>query len=142
MEFSDLYSTRILEIVGAARQLPRLDAPDGTARKSSRVCGSVVEVDLALEDGRVSAYGADIQACALGQASAAIVAEHVLGSTPEQLRQLRRTMVDMLKSEGGPPDGKWDDLRYLQPVRAYPPRHASTLLVFEAIVEALDKAGA
>tara|TARA_A100001391_G_scaffold12331_2_gene7250 strand:+ start:11200 stop:11628 length:429 start_codon:yes stop_codon:yes gene_type:complete len=142
MEFSDLYSNRILEIAGAARQMPRLENPDATARKVSRVCGSVVEVDLEFDEGRVAAYGATINACALGQTSAAIVAERIVGSTPAELRAVRDQMTAMLRADGPPPNGKWDDLKYLEPVRAFPARHASTLLVFEAVVEALERAGA
>eukprot|EP00873_Tetraselmis_striata_P030740 jgi/Tetstr1/451004/TSEL_038040.t1 len=121
--------------------MPRLENPDATARKVSRVCGSVVEVDLKLEDGRVAAYGATVNACALGQTSAAIVAERIVGSTPRELRAVRDQMTAMLRADGVPPNGKWDDLKYLEPVRAFPARHASTLLVFDAVVEALDKAG-
>lgn len=142
MDFSDLYSQRILEIAGSAPQMPRLDNPDGTARKVSRVCGSAIEVDIKIEGGMVSAYGADVSACALGQTSAAIVAGNILGATPEELRDLRDRMIAMLKTGGPPPAGRWDDLKYLEPVRGYPARHASTLLVFEAVVEALDRAGA
>lgn len=142
MNFSDLYSQRILEIAGSARTMPRLEAPHGSARKVSRVCGSAVEVDLNIEEGRVSAYGADISACALGQTSAAIVANTIVGATPQELRELREQMIAMLKSEGPPPSGRWEDLKYLEPVRGFPARHASTLLVFEAIAEALDRAGA
>lgn len=142
MDFSDLYSQRILEIAGSAPQMPRLDNPDGTARKVSRVCGSAIEVDIKIEGGMVSAYGADVSACALGQTSAAIVASNILGATPEELRDLRDRMIAMLKTGGPPPAGRWDDLKYLEPVRGYPARHASTLLVFEAVVEALDRAGA
>jgi len=141
MDFSDLYSQKILEIAGAARQMPRLESPDGTARKVSRVCGSAVTVDLKLDHGKVSAYGADISACALGQTSAAIVANHIMGSTPDELRTLREQMTAMLKADGPPPSGRWDDLKYLEPVRGFPARHASTLLVFEAVAEALDRAG-
>ncbi|AEQ51771.1 iron-sulfur cluster assembly scaffold protein [Pelagibacterium halotolerans] len=142
MEFSDLYSNRILEIAGAARQMPRLENPDATARKVSRVCGSVVEVDLKLGGGRVEAYGATVNACALGQTSAAIVAEHIIGSTPDELRTVRDQMTAMLRADGVPPNGRWDDLKYLEPVREFPARHASTLLVFDAIVDALERAGA
>ena len=142
MEFSDLYSNRILEIAGAARLMPRLDHPDATARKVSRICGSAVEIDLKLDNGRVAAYGATVNACALGQTSAAIVAEQIIGSTPEELRALRDRMAAMLRADGPPPNGKWDDLKYLEPVRAFPARHASTLLVFDAVVEALERAEA
>lgn len=142
MDFSDLYSQKILEIAGSARQMPRLEAPHGSARKVSRVCGSAIEVDLELEDGKIAAYGADVSACALGQTSAAIVASHIVGATPQDLRALREQMIAMLKSGGPPPSGRWDDLKYLEPVRGFPARHASTLLVFEAVAEALDRAGA
>lgn len=142
MSFSDLYSQKILEIAGSARQMPRLEDPHGTARKVSRVCGSAIEVDLKLEGGKVAAYGADVSACALGQTSAAIVANQIVGATPDELRKLREQMIAMLNSDGTPPQGRWDDLKYLEPVREFPARHASTLLIFEAVVEALDRAGA
>ncbi|WP_196258718.1 iron-sulfur cluster assembly scaffold protein [Pelagibacterium limicola] len=142
MNFSDLYSQKILEIAGSARLMPRLGNPDGSARKVSRICGSAIEVDLKIEDGKVSAYGADVSACALGQTSAAIVAGNIVGSTPDELRALRDRMTAMLKSDGPPPNGRWDDLKYLEPVRGFPARHASTLLVFDAVAEALDRAGA
>lgn len=142
MDFSDIYSDRILEIAGNPPSAPRLDAPDASARKVSRVCGSAVEVDIALFEGHVARYGHTVSACALGQTSAAIVAANIVGSTPDELRALRDHMIAMLKSDGPPPEGKWEDLKYLQPIRGYPARHASTLLVFEAVVEALEKAGA
>lgn len=142
MEFSDLYSEKILHIAGTAKPAPRLVAPDATARKVSRVCGSVVEVDLMVEDGVVTGYGAAVNACALGQTSAAIVASNIVGATADELRALRDAMTAMLKADGAPPSGRWDDLKYLEPVASYPARHASTLLVFDAVVEALDKAGA
>ncbi len=142
MDFSDLYSQKILEIAGSARSMPRLESPQGSARKVSRVCGSSVEVDIALDHGKVSAYGADVQACALGQTSAAIVASAIIGATPQDVRAVREQMTAMLKADGAPPTGRWADLKYLEPVRGFPARHASTLLVFEALVEALDRAGA
>jgi NifU-like protein involved in Fe-S cluster formation len=139
MELSDLYSQRILEIA-ANQPIPgRLDAPDATARKVSRVCGSSIEVDISLSGGRISAYGHKISACALGQTSAAIVATNIVGTPAVEFRAIRDQMTAMLKSGGTPPSGRWSDLAYLEPVRDYAPRHASTLLVFEAVVEALDK---
>lgn len=139
MELSDLYSEKLLQIA-ANQPIPgRLQQPDATARRVSRVCGSRIEVDIALRDGVVAGYGHEISACALGQASAAIVATSIVGTPAAELRELRRQMVAMLTANGAPPGGKWDDLKYLEPVRDYPPRHASTLLVFEAVVDALDK---
>lgn len=140
MELSDLYSQKILEIA-ANQPIPgRLAHPDATARRVSRVCGSSIEVDVAVSaDGRICAYGHKISACALGQTSAAIVAAHIVGTPVAEFRALRAQMTEMLKADGAPPVGKWADLAYLEPVRDYPPRHISTLLVFDAVVDALDK---
>lgn len=139
MELSDLYSEKILEIA-ANQPIPgRLTAPDATARRVSRVCGSSIEVDIAVRDDRISAYGHQLSACALGQTSAAIVATQIVGTSVDEFRALRAQMVAMLKANGAPPGGKWADLAYLEPVRDHAPRHNSTLLVFDAVVDALDK---
>jgi len=139
MELSDLYSEKILEIA-ANQPIPgRLTNPDATSRRVSRVCGSSIEVDIALQDGVITGYGHTISACALGQTSAAIVATNVVGTRADELRLVRTQMYAMLKSGGVPPAGRWDDLKYLQPVKDYKPRHTSTLLVFDAVVDALDK---
>jgi NifU-like protein involved in Fe-S cluster formation len=139
MELSDLYSEKILTLAANIPAAPRLADPDGSARRVSRVCGSIVEVDLKLSDGVVSAYGHSVSACALGQTSAAVVAANIVGATPDELRLVRTQMSAMLKADGAPPTGeRWADLKYLEPVREYKPRHASTLLVFDAVVDALD----
>ena len=139
MELTDLYSQKILDLAGNARQPGRLSQPDASARKVSRVCGSVIEVDVSVRDGMIVAYGHEISACALGQTSAAVVAREIVGTPVAEFRQVREQMHAMLKDNGAPPSGKWDDLRYLEPVRDYRPRHVSTLLVFDAVAEALEK---
>ena len=139
MELSDLYSQKILEIAANQPTPGRLAHPDATVRKVSRVCGSSIEVDIAVADGVIAGYGHKIAACALGQTSAAIVAANVVGTPVEDFRALRQQMTAMLKADGAPPAGRWADLAYLEPVRDFAPRHTSTLLVFEAIAEALDK---
>jgi NifU-like protein involved in Fe-S cluster formation len=139
MELSDLYSQKILDLTGNARQPGRLPEPDATSRRVSRVCGSVIEVDVAVRDDVIVAYGHEISACALGQTSAAVVAREIVGTPVGEFRQVREQMHAMLKEGGGPPSGKWDDLRYLEPVREYRARHVSTLLVFDAVVDALEK---
>jgi NifU-like protein involved in Fe-S cluster formation len=141
MELSDLYSQRILEIAANQPVPGRLAAPDATARKVSRVCGSSIEVDIAVADGTITGYGHKISACALGQTSAAIVATNIVGTPVAEFRALRDEMTAMLKADGAPPAGRWSDLAYLEPVRDYAPRHTSTLLVFDAVVEALDTLG-
>jgi len=139
MELSDLYSAKILEIAANPPFAPRLPAADASARRVSRVCGSLIEVDVAVRDGKIVAYGHEVAACALGQTSAAIVAREIVGTPVGEFRALRQQMIDMLKADGAPPTGKWADLALLEPVRDYKPRHTSTLLVFDAIADALDQ---
>ena len=140
MELSELYSQKILDLAGNAQQPPRLAQPDASARKVSRVCGSVIEVDLTIRDGVITDYGHEVSACALGQTSAAVVAREIVGTPVAAFRLLRTQMHAMLKENGAPPTGKWHDLAYLEPVREYPARHMSTLLVFDAVVAAIEKA--
>ena len=142
MTLIELYSDKILDIAGNALQPGRLAAPSASARKVSRVCGSVITVDIAVQDGIISAYGHEISACALGQTSAAIVAREIVGTPVADFLALSRQMLNMLKTEGAPPEGKWSDLGYLEPVRDFPARHASTMLVFDAVTEALAKISA
>jgi NifU-like protein involved in Fe-S cluster formation len=139
MELSDLYSEKILDLAGNAVQPGRLAGADASARKVSRVCGSVIEVDLVVRNAIITGYGHEISACALGQTAAAVVAREIVGTPVAEFRQLRQQMHAMLKEDGAPPQGKWSDLRYLEPVRDYRARHMSTLLVFDAVVEALGK---
>lgn len=143
MELTDLYSDRILDIAANQPRPGRLSHPQASARKVSRICGSSIEVDLAVTDGVITGYGHELSACALGQTSAAIVARQIVGTPVAEFRTLRDQMVRMLKEEGPPPSGaRWDDLKYLEPVRDYRPRHTSTLLVFEAVCAALDQIAA
>lgn len=139
MELSDLYSEKILEIAGNPPKAPMPTDADASARKVSRICGSVVSVGIKVSDGVITGYGHEVSACALGQTSASIVAREIVGTPAAEFRRVRDQMVAMLKADGTPPDGKWSDLRYLEPVRDYTPRHTSTLLVFEAVVDALDQ---
>ncbi len=136
---NEVYNRKILEFAADIPRLQRLDAPDATATAVSRLCGSKVTIDLKVNDGAVSDFGHEVKACALGQASSSIMARHVVGSTPEELRALRGRMYAMLKEGGDPPTGKWQDLEALVPVRDFKARHASTLLTFDAVVDALDQ---
>ena len=138
---SDIYNNRILELAANLPRIGRLDAPDASATAHSKLCGSTVTVDVALgPDGRVVDFAHDVKACALGQASSSIMARHVLGADAGELRALRDTMRAMLKQNGAPPEGRWADCAVLEPVRDYKARHASTLLTFDAVVEAVDRA--
>jgi NifU-like protein involved in Fe-S cluster formation len=137
---NEIYNKRILELAADIPRLGRLSAPDGSATAHSKLCGSTVTVDLTLRDGAVSDFAHDVKACALGQASSSIMARQVVGATPEELRTVREAVRRMLKEGGEPPSGKWEDLRVLEPVRDFKARHASTLLTFDAVVDAIDKA--
>jgi NifU-like protein involved in Fe-S cluster formation len=139
---SDIYNQRILELAADIPRLGRLPAPDGTARAHSKLCGSTVTVDLTTDGEIVTDFAHDVKACALGQASSSIMARHVVGSSVAELREVRETMRRMLKENGPVPTGRWADLAALEPVRDYKARHASTLLTFDAVVEALDQAEA
>jgi NifU-like protein involved in Fe-S cluster formation len=139
MSFGDIYNQKILEYAGNLPDLPRLDAPDASARRHSRVCGSTIEIDLKMEDGTVAAYGHEVATCALGQTSASIVAHNIVGATADELRLVHTQMQAMLKADGLPPTGRFEDLKYLEPVKDFPQRHASVMLVFEAICDALDQ---
>jgi len=135
----DIYNRRVLELAADIPRLGRLAAPDATAKAHSRLCGSTVVVDLVVSDGRVVDFAHDVRACALGQASSSLMARHVIGATAEELLALRDTMTRMLKQNGPPPDGEWADFAVLEPVRAYRARHASTLLTFDAVADALGQ---
>ena len=136
---NEIYNRKILEFAADIPRLQRLDAPDATAVAVSRLCGSKVTVDVVMENGVVSDFGHEVKACALGQASSSIMARHVVGATPDELRQVRAQMYAMLKEGGPPPSGKWADLEALLPVRDFKARHASTLLTFDAVVDAVGQ---
>ncbi|MBV9993602.1 MAG: iron-sulfur cluster assembly scaffold protein [Caulobacteraceae bacterium] len=135
-----LYSDKILKAAANMPRAGRLAAPDGSAEKVAKLCGSRVRVDVKLMDGRIADYAQEVKACALGQAAAAILGEYVIGATPDEVAEARDALGAMLKSGGPPPGGRFADLAILAPVRDYPPRHASTMLAFEATVEACRQA--
>ena len=137
---NDVYNKRILELAAEIPRLGRLEQPDASATAHSRLCGSTVTVDLVLKNGQVADFAHDVKACALGQASSSIMARNILGSTPEELRTLRDNVRRMLKENAPPPaSNKWADIAVLEPVRDYKARHSSTLLTFDAVVDALEK---
>jgi NifU-like protein involved in Fe-S cluster formation len=136
----EIYNRRVLELAADIPRLGRLAAPDASARVHSRLCGSTVTVDLCV--GKVSEFAHDVRACALGQASSSLMARGIIGATPAELVELRETMLRMLKANGPPPRGKWADFATLEPVRDFKARHASTMLTFDAVVDALGQIAA
>ena len=139
---SDIYNRRILELAADIPRLGRLADADASATAHSKLCGSTVTVDLKVDDRTVTDFAHDVKACALGQASSSIMARLVVGSTEDELRQVREAMRRMLKEGAEPPGGRWEELRVLEPVRDFKARHASTLLTFDAVIDALDQIAA
>lgn len=133
----DIYNTKILEFAGNITRIGRLDDAHAQASAHSRLCGSKVTIWLKLDGNTVSDFAHDVKACALGQASSAIMAQHVVGSSVDELRQARADMLAMLKDGGEGPSGRFVDMRFLKPVRDYRARHASTMLTFDAVNEAI-----
>ena len=137
-----LYSGRILELAANIPHLGRLDAPDGTAKRRSPLCGSTVTVDVRLRDGRIADFAQDVKACALGQAAASVLGGAVVGRTRAEVESARDAVGAMLKSGGPAPDAPFDGFKVLVPAQEYKNRHASIMLALEATVEAMLAAGA
>ena len=136
---NDIYSRRILELAADIPHLGRLSDPHASATARSKLCGSTVTVDVKLDGDVVTAFAHDVKACALGQASSSIMGRHVVGATVEELRDVREAATRLLKAGGAAPEGKWEDLKVLEPLRDYKARHASILLTFDAVVEAINQ---
>ncbi|THD60542.1 iron-sulfur cluster assembly scaffold protein [Phenylobacterium sp.] len=138
----DLYSGSVLALAANLPRLGRLAAPDASVEKVAKLCGSRVVVDVTVKDGRVADFAQDVKACALGQAAASVLGAQVIGASLEELEVTATQFRAMLKAGGPPPDGRFSDLAMLAPVKDYPARHASTLLAFEAVTEAVRTATA
>ena len=134
----DIYNTKIIELASDIVSLGRLDNPDTTATKVSRLCGSKVTVDIKIKNNVVIDFAHDVKACALGQASSSIMAKNIIGASKEELYEVSEIMRNMLKNNGPVPKGKWSELAFLQPVKDYKSRHSSTMLTFEAVNEAMN----
>lgn len=138
-DLDEIYNTRILELAGAISHNARLVNPDASADAHSKLCGSEIHIDLNMRGGRISDFGQTVKACLLGQAAASVVAREIVGSTPAEIHRVARDMRAMLKDGAPAPSGRWADLSVLEPVRNYKARHASTMLVFDAVEKALSE---
>ena len=141
-DLDDIYNSRILELAAAIPRTGRLMAPAGHGEAHSKLCGSTVSVDINLDESgeTITGFAQNVKACLLGQASASIVGREVVGTRVDELREVAAATRRMLKENGPPPAGRWSDLGLLEPVRDYRHRHASTLLVFDAIERAVASA--
>ncbi|MEM7471092.1 MAG: iron-sulfur cluster assembly scaffold protein [Pseudomonadota bacterium] len=131
-----LYSGQILALAADIPNLERLETPDATVKKRSPLCGSTVTVDVKMTDGKVSAFGQEVKACALGQAAASVVGAHVIGRSRFEIEKARDELKAMLKEDGPEPTAPFDGLKVLLPARDYKNRHASIMLTLDALVEA------
>lgn len=137
---NEVYSTKLLALAGNIPRNGRLEDPDATATAQAKLCGSKLTVDIKLDSGgRVSDYAHEVKACALGQAAASAVAAQIVGASRDEIEQAHAQMTRMLKEGAGTPKGRFADLQYLEPVKDYPARHASTMLVLNALLEAYAK---
>ena len=138
---SDPYSNTVLEFAADIPHIGRLSDPDATAHKVSRICGSELTLDIKVDEaGAVIDLGLDLQACALGQASASVFARHAVGATLADVASGRDQLKAMLQEGGRAPQGRFADLAALQPASSFRQRHGSILLAFEAGIEALESA--
>lgn len=135
-----LYNTRILRLAAEIPLQARLETPQASVQKVSAICGSRVTVDLDLDEGgRVTAFGQEVRACALGQASASLLGERVVGQSAGQLAAARDALRLFLGAEGALPEG-WEDYEIFAPARPHKARHPSILLALEAATEAAESA--
>ena len=135
-----LYSARILALAADIPYLERLESPDATVKRRAPLCGSTVTVDIKMKDGRISDYGQDVKACALGQAAASVVGAGIIGRSRDEIEAARDALLAMLKQDGPTPPAPFDGLEVLRPARDYKNRHASIMLTLEATLEAMDAA--
>ena len=134
-----LYSSRILALAADMPLTERLTAPTATAKRRSPLCGSTVTVDIKVKDGKITDFGQDVKACALGQAAASVVASSIIGRTRPEIERARDQLKAMLKSNGPVPDAPFDGLEVLLPARDYKNRHASIMLALEATLDAFQQ---
>ena len=137
-DLDEIYNTKLLELAAHIACSERLKAPDATAAAHSKLCGSTIAIDLKMSGDRVTGFGQTVKACLLGQATAAVVGSHIIGATSADLRAAAAAMRAMLKEDGDPPTGRFADLALLQPARHYKARHASVMLVFDALEQAMS----
>lgn len=135
----EIYNRKILEFAGNITRIGALEDAHASAQAHSRLCGSRVKIWLKLDGDLVSGFAHDVKACALGQASSSVMARAVVGASVGELRQAKVDMLAMLQADGEGPAGRFEDMRYLKPVKDYKARHASTMLTFDAVVDAIDQ---
>lgn len=141
-DMMQLYSKRILALAADIPHLGKLADAEGSAMKRSPQCGSTVTAHVRMEGGRIAGFGQEVRACALGQASAGVLGQAVIGASRADIARGAAQLTAMLKDGGPVPDAPWQGLEVLIPARDYPNRHASIMLSWLAALDAIDAAGA
>ncbi|MFM9852645.1 MAG: iron-sulfur cluster assembly scaffold protein [Sphingomonadaceae bacterium] len=137
---STLYNVDILRLAATTADFPRLSDAQASAEKRSPICGSRIIVDVCLDNnGRIINVGAEVRACALGQASAALMAQHAVGHNFADVEEASAALGLFLKGASDTP-GTWPGLSIFGPARAHSARHASIRIAFEALAEAAAQA--
>lgn len=136
---NEIYNSQILRYAACISRIGQLVHPDATAQKRSELCGSTITVSLKMENNVVTEFAQKVRACALAQAAAAIMAQHVIGATANELKTLRKTILTMLTENGLPPTGKFNAFACLEPIKNYKERHASTMLIFDALIDCIEQ---
>lgn len=135
----DLYSKRILALAASIELTKRLENPQSTVNKRSPMCGSMVTIDICINENKIVDYGHEVKACALGQAAASVISKSIIGSDIEKILNAREELIDMLTKDGSPPKKPFDELEVLQPAKDFKNRHSSILLTFDAIADAINE---
>ncbi len=139
---SEIYTTEFLRLATNIPHLGKLDHPDASATRTSRICGSRVHVDMCVKDGKIVDYAQEVKACALGQAASALMGGLVIGLSRGDIEDGRQQLERLLKGDGQLPTGVWEGFSIFHPAREHTSRHTSILLVFDAVLDALAEIGA
>lgn len=135
----DLYTTRLLELASDIPHQGRLDAPDASVKRQAKLCGSTIEVDLSMKEGRVLKFAQDVEACALGKAAAAVLGRQIIGLDGQTIRRGRNILKAILMGDPETPSAPWKELQVFNGLETYKHRHGSVMLAFEAVVEAIER---
>lgn len=138
---SKIYSDKIVKYAANIPFQSPLTAPDTTASRRSNFCGSQIKIFVNFSEGKVEKFGQIIDACALGSAASAIVCEYIIGATIDEIMQTQIEAQNMLQFAAEPPSGRFAELGVLQMVKDMPNRHASTMLILDALVDAINNMG-
>ena len=139
MTVDNLYNEKILELASNISKVGRIENAEFSSEAVSRLCGSKVTVDLEIDNNKILDFSHIVKACALGQASSSVMANNIIGTDIDELLNLKLIMKRMLKEGGSPPNGKWSELKVLEPVREYKGRHSSVLLIFDAVEDCINQ---